>query len=127
MGQVKTLKARIQFKTDLINNWENFSPAKGELCIFSDYNPVGQKNFHQEDIFIPAIKIGIGDNKDISQLPFFRSPSISLSEIERIFNSHQSEITNTLGKFILGKSKLGDITFNENKLDGFIFDSSILG
>jgi hypothetical protein len=103
MRQAKTLKSRIQFKIDQTNNWENFSPEKGELCIFSDYAPTGQKNSQQEDIFIPAIKIGTGDDKNISQLPFFRSPSISISEIDRIFNSYES------------------------KLDGFVLDFSTLG
>ena len=126
MGQTKTLKSRIQFKMDQTNNWENFSPEKGELCVFSDYIKTEQKNKQQEDIFIPAIKIGIGDNKDISQLPFFRSPSISLSEIDRIFSSIQSDATNILGKFILGQSKLGNSVSAEVGLDGFILDSSSL-
>ena len=50
MGQVKTIKSRIQFKMDTLENWEGFVPEKGELCICSNFENTGLLNKNGDKI-----------------------------------------------------------------------------
>lgn len=100
MGQVKTIKSRIQFKMDTLENWENFVPERGELCICSDFIDTGLVNKKGNKIYKPGLKIGTNGNTSFSSLPFLSEEYITNESILRLFNSENT--TNILGEAYLG-------------------------
>ena len=77
------IKTRIAFKTDTSENWNNFQPELGEMCIYSDAIDYHKKDSNGNDIYMSKFKIGTGD-KDVSQLPFTGGVPISESVIKSI-------------------------------------------
>lgn len=65
-----TINTRLKVKTDTTANWAlvsgTFTPLKGEIIVYSDYQTVGEGN---EQTVIPGIKIGTG-NAYVGDLPF---------------------------------------------------------
>lgn len=83
-------KVRVQFKTDKTANWdETFQPLAGELCIFSDYEDIGEKNHLGNKIYKPNIKIGTG-NKTLSDLSFLNNAAIEDFFIQSLFDKNAS-------------------------------------
>ena len=124
MGQVKTIKSRIQFKTDTLENWENFIPERGELCICSDFVDTGLVNKKGNKIYKPGLKIGTNGNTSFNSLPFLSEEYITNEKILSLFDSidHPNSV---LGNFILGTSTLGRINIT-NILDEAFLDLIIL-
>lgn len=95
-------KVRIQFKTDKTANWnETFQPLAGELCIFSDYEDIGEINHLGNKIYKPNVKIGAG-NKPLSELLFLNNGAIKDSEIRSLFGIGENATSSKLGEGQLG-------------------------
>jgi hypothetical protein len=99
MGQVKTIRSRIQFKMDTLKNWENFIPQKGELCICSEFIDTGLENKQGNKIYQPGLKIGIDGTTPFKSLPFVSEEYITNESILRLFNSENT--TNILDEAYL--------------------------
>lgn len=95
------IKTRIAFKVDTIENWNNFQPELGEVCIYSDAIDCHRKDSKGNDVYMPKFKIGTGD-KDVSQLSFVGGVPIS----ESVINSIIGVTSSHLGSFTLGTSVL---------------------
>lgn len=99
MRQVKTIKTRIQFKTDALKNWENFTPERGELCICSDFIDTGLVNKKGNKIYKPGLKIGTNGTTPFNSLSFVSEEYITNESILKLFNSENT--TNILDEAYL--------------------------
>lgn len=85
----QTIKSRVLLKTGTCADWyaaaqnSNFTPLRGEVCIYMDRFPIYKEGTSDVDYYVPGIKIGDG-NLNIEELPFVEEEAISNEEIERI-------------------------------------------
>lgn len=87
MADILTDKSRILFKTDTTQNWisiENtFQTTQGELYFYQDAINTKKINHSGETIYRPKLKIG--NNSELSTIPFWGNDLITLPYIYAIF------------------------------------------
>lgn len=82
------INSRIKLKSDITENWNkavNFSPSRGEMCIYLDAEPIYSIDGETIEDYRPKIKIGDGETR-IADLPFVGDELITDEEIRNLFN-----------------------------------------
>lgn len=86
---IKAVKSRVLLKTGTTSDWNlaaensNFTPLKGEMCIYTDRIPIYEEDLTNPSYYIPGIKIGDGKT-NIRYLPFITDDYISNQQIDEI-------------------------------------------